>query len=186
MNQTSIDSLVLGHPALVGLPPPLAERLQSEVTLRRYEVGQALCLDQQLPSELLLIVEGTARLMVRDQGQHRSGDPGQAQKIGLHHGLPILVLASCDCIQAVSPAGIVDEHIHPGRDRLQPLAEGVHRSGGGNIEFMELRPGPGFAANFGHLRQAVQAAGPQCQTTAGAWRMTHFIFPSRPFDRSVV
>ena len=58
MTQAKIHPFVLSHPALADLPAPLAERLQSEVVLRRYEVGQALCLDQQLPSKLLLIVEG--------------------------------------------------------------------------------------------------------------------------------
>jgi len=101
MNQTSIDSLVLGHPALVGLPPPLAERLQSEVTLRRYEVGQALCLDQQLPSELLLIVEGTARLMVRDQGRWLT-----VEKLGPGHwvGLASFLRAGgCEEVSAAEP-----------------------------------------------------------------------------------
>ena len=101
MNQAQIPSSVLTHPALVGLPAPLAERLQAELVLRRYELGQALCLDLQLPSELLLIVEGSARLMARDQGRLVTVEKlGPGSWIGL---ASFLRAGGCEEVSAAEP-----------------------------------------------------------------------------------
>jgi len=101
MTQAKIHPFVLSHPALVDLPAPLAERLQSEVILRRYQVGQALCLDQQLPSELLLIVEGSARLMARDQGRLLTVDKlGRGSWVGL---ASFLRAGGCEDVSAAEP-----------------------------------------------------------------------------------
>jgi len=101
MTQSSIDSLVLRHLALVGLPAPLAERLKTEVTLRRYDVGQALCLDQQVPSELLLIVDGCARLMARDQGRLLTVEKlGPGSWVGL---ASLLRAGGCEEVSAAEP-----------------------------------------------------------------------------------
>ena len=101
MTQISIDSLVLRHPALVGLPAPLADRLQAGLTLRRYELGQALCLDQQLPSELLLIMEGSARLMARDQGRLLTVEKlGPGSWVGL---ASLLRAGGCEEVSAAEP-----------------------------------------------------------------------------------
>jgi len=101
MTQAKIHPFVLSHPALAELPAPLAERLQSEVVLRRYEVGQALCLDQQLPSELLLIVEGSARLMARDQGRLLTVEKlGPGNWVGL---ASFLRAGGCEDVSAAEP-----------------------------------------------------------------------------------
>ena len=101
MNQAQIPSSVLTHPALIGLPAPLAERLQAELVLRRYELGQALCLDLQLPSELLLIVEGSARLMARDQGRLVTVEKlGPGSWIGL---ASFLRAGGCEEVSAAEP-----------------------------------------------------------------------------------
>ena len=101
MTQAKIHPFVLSHSALAELPAPLAERLQSEVVLRRYEVGQALCVDQQLPSELLLIVEGSARLMARDQGRLLTVEKlGPGSWVGL---ASFLRAGGCEDVSAAEP-----------------------------------------------------------------------------------
>jgi len=66
MKQAHSHPLVLRHPALIGLPNHLVQRLEAEVQIRRYETGQSMCFAKQLPSELLLILEGSARLLARE------------------------------------------------------------------------------------------------------------------------
>ena len=101
MTQAKIHPFVISHPALADLPAPLAERLQSEVILRRYEVGQALCLDQQLPSEMLLIVQGSARLMARDQGRLFTVEKlGPGSWVGL---ASFLRAGGCEEVSAAEP-----------------------------------------------------------------------------------
>ena len=101
MTQAKIHPSVLSHPALANLPAPLAERLQSEVVLRRYELGQALCLDQQLPSELLLILEGSARLVARDQGRLLTMEKlGPGSWVGL---ASFLRTGGCEEVSAAEP-----------------------------------------------------------------------------------
>ena len=101
MTQAKIHPFVISHPALADLPAPLAERLQSEVILRRYEVGQALCLDQQLPSEMLLIVQGSARLMARDQGRLLTVEKlGPGSWVGL---ASFLRTGGCEEVSAAEP-----------------------------------------------------------------------------------
>ena len=101
MTKTNTNTVALPHPALVSLPAPLAERLQAGVTLRRYDLGQALSLDQQLPSELLLIVEGSARLMARDQGRLLTVEKlGPGSWVGL---ASLLRAGGCEEVSAAEP-----------------------------------------------------------------------------------
>ncbi|MCX5937998.1 MAG: peptidase domain-containing ABC transporter [Cyanobium sp. LacPavin_0920_WC12_MAG_62_9] len=101
MTQANIHPFVLSHPALAHLPAPLADRLRSEVVLRRYEPGQSLSLDQQLPSELLLIVEGSARLVARHQGRLLTVDKlGPGSWVGL---ASFLRTGGCEEVSAASP-----------------------------------------------------------------------------------
>lgn len=69
MTQAPIHPLLLHQPGLANLPQALLDRLQSETLLRRYAIGQPLTFANQLPSEVLLIVEGTARLLARERGR---------------------------------------------------------------------------------------------------------------------
>ena len=55
------------HPAFQGLSAASLKRLESEVRLLRYQPGQPLSEAALVPSEVLLIQEGQARLLVRDQ-----------------------------------------------------------------------------------------------------------------------
>ena len=101
MSQAKIHPLFVNHPALIGLPTPLAHRLQAGARLRRYELGQALSLDQQLPSELLLILEGSARLMARDQGRLLTLEKlGPGSWVGL---ASLLRAGGCEEVSAAEP-----------------------------------------------------------------------------------
>ena len=101
MTQAKFHPFVLSHPALVDLPTPLRDRLQAEVGLRRYEMGQPMSLDQQLPSELLLIVEGNARLMARDQGRLLTVERlGPGNWVGL---ASLLRAGGCEEVSAAEP-----------------------------------------------------------------------------------
>ncbi len=101
MTQARIHPFVLSQPALADLPAPLVERLETELKFRRYEVGQPLSLDQQLPSELLLIVEGSARLMARDQGRLLTVEKlGPGSWVGL---ASFLRAGGCEEVSAAEP-----------------------------------------------------------------------------------
>jgi ATP-binding cassette, subfamily B, bacterial HlyB/CyaB len=67
MTQTVPQQLLSQHPALQALPESLRRDLQDAIELRRYEVGQSLSFASQIPSQLLLILEGSARLLGREQ-----------------------------------------------------------------------------------------------------------------------
>ena len=92
---------VIGHPALNELPAHLGDRLQAEIVFRHYELGQSLSLDQQLPSELLLIMEGSARLVARDQGHLLTVEKlGPGSWVGL---ASFLRTGGCEEVSAAGP-----------------------------------------------------------------------------------
>jgi len=92
---------VIGHPALNELPAHLGDRLQAEIVFRHYELGQSLSLDQQLPSELLLITEGSARLVARDQGHLLTVEKlGPGSWVGL---ASFLRTGGCEEVSAAGP-----------------------------------------------------------------------------------
>ena len=72
------------HPAFAGLSHASAERLQRQLSVRRFAVGYPLCLGGLIPSEILLIQSGTARLLVRYQGRLRTAEKlGSGSFVGL-------------------------------------------------------------------------------------------------------
>ena len=60
------------HPAFAGLSHASCESLQRQLSRRQFGIGDPLCLGGLIPSEILLIQSGTARLLVRDQGRLRT------------------------------------------------------------------------------------------------------------------
>ena len=101
MTPINIDPLLIQFPALNGLPSHLAQRLQAEVQMRRYGVGQPLCFGNQLPSELLLIVEGTARLLAKDRGRWATVEKlGPGSWVGL---ASFLRAGGCEEVSAAEP-----------------------------------------------------------------------------------
>ncbi len=86
------------HPAFAGLSPSSLERLQRQLGRRHFAVGDPLSLAGVIPSEILLIGSGTARLLVRDQGRLRTAEKlGPGSFVGL---VSLLRAAPCEEVSA--------------------------------------------------------------------------------------
>ena len=72
MTQAASHPLLRDHPAFVALSAPAQRRLQESSSQRSYGPGQLLCSGALIPSELLLIVSGEARLLARSDGRLRT------------------------------------------------------------------------------------------------------------------
>ena len=67
---TSTPSLSsLGHPALDGLDDQARQALDAQGQLLQFQPGQVLCETTVIPSQILLILQGEARLLHRHQGK---------------------------------------------------------------------------------------------------------------------
>ena len=77
MTSTLSDALLAEHPAFRDLAPARLEQLAVQFQLRRFAVGQPLCHRSLVPGEVLLILEGEARLLVEEQGR-----PATLAKLG--------------------------------------------------------------------------------------------------------
>jgi ATP-binding cassette subfamily B protein len=88
------------HPAFAGLSHSSCESLQRQLSRRQFGVGDPLCLAGLIPSEILLIESGTARLLVRDQGRLRTAEKlGSGSFVGL---ASLLRAAPCEEVSAGS------------------------------------------------------------------------------------
>ncbi|MCP9808186.1 peptidase domain-containing ABC transporter [Cyanobium sp. HWJ4-Hawea] len=67
MNQQQLPKSVLENPGFAALAEPLRNELFSAIELVRFNVGDSLSLSGQIPAQLLLLLEGSARLLVNDQ-----------------------------------------------------------------------------------------------------------------------
>jgi len=63
------DKLLAEHPALEELSPARLEQLATQLQARSFSIGQALCHHDLVPQEVLLILEGEARVLVQEQGR---------------------------------------------------------------------------------------------------------------------
>ena len=96
----SAPSQLPTHPAFAGLSDSSAERLQQQLSRRQFAVGDPLCLRGLIPSEILLLQSGTARLLVRDQGRLRTAEKlGPGSFVGL---ASLLRAAPCEEVSAGS------------------------------------------------------------------------------------
>jgi len=96
----SAPSQLPAHPAFAGLSHSSAERLQQQLSRRQFAVGDPLCLKGLIPSEILLLQSGTARLLVRDQGRLRTAEKlGPGSFVGL---ASLLRAAPCEEVSAGS------------------------------------------------------------------------------------
>jgi subfamily B ATP-binding cassette protein HlyB/CyaB len=71
------SSLLTAHPAFADLSDRGRGQLEAQLQPRSFRLGQSLCHDSLIPSEVLLIRSGTARLLVLD-----GGVLGTAEKLG--------------------------------------------------------------------------------------------------------
>ncbi|MGL6134834.1 MAG: ABC transporter transmembrane domain-containing protein [Prochlorococcaceae cyanobacterium] len=85
-------------PALDGLSAALRARLLASGERRVYALGQALCHNHLIPSEILLLLSGSARLLVRDAGSLRTAEKlGPGDWVGL---ASLLRAAPCEEVAA--------------------------------------------------------------------------------------
>jgi ATP-binding cassette subfamily B protein len=69
MTSVSPSALLDRHPAFSALSQEGATALQAGAEVRRFSTGQLLCRGDLVPSEILWIITGQARLLGRDQGR---------------------------------------------------------------------------------------------------------------------
>ncbi|MEO1002186.1 MAG: ABC transporter transmembrane domain-containing protein [Cyanobacteria bacterium J06638_7] len=82
------------------LSPRLREQLLASGERRVYALGQALCHDDLIPSDILLLLSGSARLLVRDAGALRTAEKlGPGAWVGL---ASLLRAAPCEEVAAAS------------------------------------------------------------------------------------
>ena len=94
-------SILEQHPAFQGLDAESLKRLVSQVRLLRYEPGQPLSEAALVPSEVLLIQEGQARLLVREQDRLRTlSRLGSGDLVGL---ASLLRASGCEEVAASTP-----------------------------------------------------------------------------------
>jgi ATP-binding cassette subfamily B protein len=99
MDQSGLQQLP-SHPAFAGLSLSSCESLQRQLSRRHFGVGDPLCLAGLIPSEILLIESGIARLLVRDQGRLRTAEKlGSGSFVGL---ASLLRAAPCEEVSAGS------------------------------------------------------------------------------------
>ena len=104
--------LQIDHPSLQGLDVPAREALAEQVELLQFAPGQVLCEQGLIPSRLLLILRGEARLLSRPQGRVRTlGKLGAGQWVGLASLLRAApcedVTASTDVLAAAFPDALI-------------------------------------------------------------------------------
>ena len=100
MTATTLHPLLAEHPAFAGLSPMARDRLAKECRLRRFALGQSLCQAQVIPCELLVILDGQARLLVRDAGRLATLEKlGAGAWVGL---ASLLRAAACEEVSAAS------------------------------------------------------------------------------------
>jgi ATP-binding cassette subfamily B protein len=63
------DQLLAAHPALQTVSPGRLEQLADQLQIVQFNVGQVLCESEFVPQQVLLILEGEARLLIQEQGR---------------------------------------------------------------------------------------------------------------------
>ena len=168
MTQTASHPLLLRHPAVQALPPPLRQELLDAVQLQRYELGQSLCLASRIPSQLLLILEGSARLLGQEQQRWVTLErlpPGSW--VGL---ASLLRAGPCEEVSAAEPVLVA---AIPDQLALKLIADPGFFQAACRKPFtaevaalvqhlLGQKPGPGLP-----LRQALQATAGQLQCVDG-------------------
>jgi ATP-binding cassette, subfamily B, bacterial HlyB/CyaB len=94
------SSLLTPHAAFAELSDRGRGLLDARLQLRSFRLGQPLCHDSLIPSEVLLIRSGTARLLVRDGGMLSTAEKlGPGSFVGL---VSLLRAAPCEEVAAAS------------------------------------------------------------------------------------
>ncbi|MFO7628508.1 MAG: peptidase domain-containing ABC transporter [Prochlorococcaceae cyanobacterium] len=97
ITNTALETL----PCFQGLSPEGLKRLQADVTIARYAPGQPVCSEGIIPSQVVIPLEGSARLLVRDHGGLKTlARLGRGEPIGL---ASLLRAAPCEEVSAAEP-----------------------------------------------------------------------------------
>jgi len=98
MSSTTSPGLLAGHPAFAALSDRGRERLGAAAELRAFGTGQELCPAGAIPSEVLLLRDGQARLVSRDRGRLRTVEKlGAGSFVGL---ASLLRARGCEAVSA--------------------------------------------------------------------------------------
>jgi len=112
----SPSALFSSHPAFSGLTTQGTAALRADAQERRFSTGQPLCLGDLIPSEILWISAGQARLLGRDQGRL-----GTIEKLGPGDVVGLASLLRVQACEEVSAAGAVEALALPDALVLQLL-----------------------------------------------------------------
>jgi subfamily B ATP-binding cassette protein HlyB/CyaB len=105
------------HPALAGLSEQGLAALQAASQVRRFSTGQPLCQAGVIPSEVLLLTSGQARLLCRDQGRLAT-----IEKLGPGSFVGLASLLRAQGCEEVSASEELDALVIPDHLMLELLA----------------------------------------------------------------
>jgi ATP-binding cassette subfamily B protein len=118
MTSTFSYALLTEHPAFRDLAPLRLEELAGRFQLRRFAIGQPLCHRSLVPGEVLLILDGEARLLVEEQGRPATlAKLGPGDWVGLASFLRIKGCEEVAAARELQAAALADQ------DLLQLLQE---------------------------------------------------------------
>ncbi|WP_411869948.1 peptidase domain-containing ABC transporter [Vulcanococcus limneticus] len=109
---SNLSLAALGHPAFAGLSETGQQQLVDQVEYLRFRPGQIVCQEQLIPSKVLVILQGHARLLGRDRGKLVTlAKLGAGHLVGLVSLLRALpceeVSASSELVAAAIPDALV-------------------------------------------------------------------------------
>lgn len=178
MTQALSNTLLSSHPAFASLSDAGRRLLESRCELRGFTTGQELCTADLIPSQVLLLAEGQARLLSRDGGRLCTVEKLAA---GTFVGLASLLRAQ-PC-EAVTAAGSLQAWVIPDELVLELLASEPAFAGwsAGHLFTAELlalveqlltaHPRPGVSAL--HELERVRTAARLIQPTAEVLAQLH-------------
>jgi ATP-binding cassette, subfamily B, bacterial HlyB/CyaB len=99
------DALLAGLPAFQDITPARLEQLAARLTPRTFAIGQTVCAAGIVPGEVLLILQGEARLLVPEQGRPTTlAKLGPGDWVGL---ASFLRVKGCEEVSAASDLQVV-------------------------------------------------------------------------------
>jgi ATP-binding cassette subfamily B protein len=155
MTTTGSMELLSSHPAFLGLTSQGAAALRAGARERVFSTGQPLCHSHLIPSEILWISAGQARLLGRDQGRL-----GTIEKLGPGDVVGLASLLRVQACEEVSAAGAVEAVALPDSLVLQ-----LHQS---EPSFAQWCSQQLFTAELAALVQLLAEAHPRQQSGLAA------------------
>ena len=117
MTQAPPHAVLSNHPAFASLSEAGRQALQSRSELRSFTTGQELSKADLIPSEVVLLVEGQARLLSRDGGRL-----GTVEKLAAGSFVGLASLLRTQACESVSAAGPLQAWVIPDAMVLELLS----------------------------------------------------------------